>query len=128
MVLDTHIWFWFNDGDPRLPREVGKRITALGQNCLLSSVSIWEAMLLLEKGRLRSPYSPRETITRWLEGNPFTIVPVDTEIAIHSRLLAFGHEDPADRFIGATAFVRGVPLATVDRSLVRLSWLDTLSE
>ena len=47
-------------------------------------------------------------------------------MAIAARTLTFNHEDPADRFIGATAHVLGVPLATADPKLHNLPWLKTI--
>lgn len=78
-------------------------------------------MLLLERGRLRSGSSPEETVKEWLARYPLEVVPIDAEIAILSRTLPFEHEDPADRFIAATAFSRGVPLATSDARLLSLT-------
>jgi len=55
------------------------------------------------------------------------VIPIDTDIAILSRTLEFSHSDPADRYIAATAFKCGVPLATVDPRLQELTWLKTRS-
>jgi PIN domain nuclease of toxin-antitoxin system len=41
-----------------------------------------------------------------------------TDIAIASRRLALSHEDPADRFIAATAQVLGLTLVTADARLI----------
>jgi PIN domain nuclease of toxin-antitoxin system len=123
IAIDTHVWVWFLLGDPRLNPDIAGQISAETQ---LSSVCLWEAMMLLEKGRLESPFSPSETIRRWLEAAPMRIVPVDGEIAILSRTLQFEHEDPADRFIAASAFRQGAPLATADARLLRLNWLSAV--
>jgi len=121
IALDTHIWIWFHIGDPRLPEEVAK---AIRQDTVLSAISVWEVMMLFERGRLASQFSPDETVRRWLEVAPLRVVPVDIEIAVLARTLRFQHDDPADRFIAATAYRAKVPLATNDAKLRSLSWLS----
>jgi PIN domain nuclease of toxin-antitoxin system len=48
-------------------------------------------------------------------------------IAILSREIALPHQDPADRFISATAIYYGLTLATVDANFTGNSALQTLS-
>lgn len=67
-----------------------------------------------------------ETCRQWLSVNRIRVVPIDSEIALKSRILPFGHDDPADRFIGATAFCLQCPLATVDTKLAGLPFLTTI--
>lgn len=123
IVLDTHIWVWFQTGDERLPQSISREI---GRDSILSAASLWEVMLLLDKGRLSSALSPEETVRQWLLAAPMRVVPVDEEIVILSRTLEFRHDDPADRFIAATAFRCRAPLATLDAKLQGLSWLSAL--
>lgn len=127
MVLDSQMWIWFHQGNPRLPVSVASEIRRLGESVALSVVTLWEVALAIEKGRVASPFAPDITIRRWLSQVPMTVVPLDMEIALLSRTLAFAHEDPADRFIAATAHRLGVPLATSDARLIALPWLKTVS-
>jgi PIN domain nuclease of toxin-antitoxin system len=48
-------------------------------------------------------------------------------IAILSRHIVLPHQDPADRFIVATAIYYGLQLATVDGNLTGNSAVQTLS-
>lgn len=124
IAIDTSVWVWFHVGDSRLTASVAREI---GPDTVLSAVSVWEVMLLLEKGRLASPFSARVTVTKWIEAAPLRIVPVDAEIAMLARTLGFAHEDPADRFIAATSHREGLGLATSDARLLTLPWLATVS-
>ncbi len=126
MLLDTQMWIWLNLNDPKLPVEVSHAVSRLQSRVMLSSISVWEAMLLIEKERVKSIMSPEGTVRFWLENYPFEIVAPSTEIVILSRTLDFTHQDPADRFIAATAIYHKVPLATADHSLRKLQWLDVL--
>jgi len=124
IVLDTHIWVWFHNGNNRLSPAVASQICS---DTVISVASVWEVILLIEKGRLQSTMSPDNTVRRWLEVAPMRVAPIDTEIVTLSRSLQFNHDDPADRFIAATAFHFSAPLATVDARLSGLPWLKTIS-
>lgn len=93
----------------------------------ISAVSVWELALLYEKGRLSSSLSTEAAVRYALGRYPLKVIPIDAEIALLSRTLPFRHEDPADRFIAATAHRLGVPLATSDARLLTLPWLETLA-
>ena len=121
------MWIWFHQANPRLPQAVSEEIRRLRHRTVLSAVSVWEVALAIEKGRIESVDGPEETVRMWLSRVPMTVVPLDLEIALLSRSLPFEHEDPADRFIAATAHRLGVPLATSDARLVALPWLKTIS-
>lgn len=53
--------------------------------------------------------------------------PLNHQIAILSRQINLSHQDPADRFIAATALHYQLQLATVDARLTEVDWLQTLS-
>jgi PIN domain nuclease of toxin-antitoxin system len=53
-------------------------------------------------------------------------VPLNAEVAIRSRELDLPHQDPADRFLPATALIYGLEMATSDRALLSAEWLPTL--
>ena len=122
IVLDTHMWIWFNTADPRLPAQVVDRTP----ECVLSVVSVWELMILVQKGRVQTSHEPALTPDRWLERYPFKLLELDYRSVLLSRTLPFSHDDPADRFIAATAFSHGAALATNDARLRALPWLTTL--
>jgi PIN domain nuclease of toxin-antitoxin system len=127
MVLDTHTWVWFHRGDSRLTVATVDAIKMNGPRTTLSAATVWELALLIEKGRIDTGMSPAETVSAWLGRTPMRVIPIDAEIALLSRSLPFQHEDPADRFIAATAHRLGAPLATSDARLLSLPWLKTVS-
>ena len=124
ILLDTHQWIWLNNGNPRLLASIPARLASEGG--AISAVSAWELAMLYEKGRLASNGPIETAVRRALASYPLAVVPVDAEIALLSRTLAFEHEDPADRFIAATAYRLGATLATSDARLLGLPWLKTL--
>ena len=126
ILLDTHIWIWFNLEPRRLPHELVQLLDLEDTELAISAVSVWEIVLGVQRGRIASPISAEATARAWLEASPIEVVPIEKEIAILSRTLAFEHEDPADRFIGATAFHLDCLLATVDTRLSGLPWLKVM--
>ena len=90
----------------------------------ISAITLWEAHLLMERKRIVAVATPESTIDSWLRTYPVSVAPVTAEIAVLSRSLRFDHEDPADRFIAATAHALGMPLATADAHLCNLPWLQ----
>jgi PIN domain nuclease of toxin-antitoxin system len=124
ILQDTQQWVWLNDGNPRLIPSLPSYLATEGG--AISAVSVWEVAMLFEKGRLRTSLSVETKIRDMLGRYPLTVVPLDMEIALLSRTLPFDHEDPADRFIAATAHRLGVPLATSDGRFLNLGWLKTL--
>ena len=79
-----------------------------------------------ERGRIKTELPPVETARAMIVATGAVVFPVDTEIAVLARTLEFIHSDPADRFIAATAYQLGCPLATVDDKLIDLPWLKIL--
>jgi PIN domain nuclease of toxin-antitoxin system len=93
----------------------------------ISTVTIWEVMTAIQKGRVNVSGTPEVTLRRWLAANPVQLLPLDAEIAFLSRTLEFTHSDPADRFIAATTIRAGATLATTDGYLLTLPWLSCLA-
>jgi PIN domain nuclease of toxin-antitoxin system len=84
----------------------------------LSPVSIWEALLLAEKGRVDLAPDPWWWIRSALATRAIREFPVTHQVALRSRSIRLPHDDPADRFIAATAMVHGLTLVTADRTLL----------
>ncbi len=80
--------------------------------------------MLAEKGRIEvKGDSPATVLMDLMRSCGFTSVPLTNEIAVLSRTLAFQHDDPADRFIAATAYALQGELATSDERLRNLPWI-----
>jgi PIN domain nuclease of toxin-antitoxin system len=127
LLLDTHIWIWYLLGNPRLSETLQKAISEGTNEPWLSPISIWETLLLAEKGRLILEPTPTQWVQNSLQIFDTKEAPLSNEIAILSRQLELAHQDPADRFIAATAVHYGLTLATVDGNLTAASCLKTLS-
>lgn len=127
ILLDTHIWIWYLLGDERLPRNIVSLMTDESNELWLSSISVWETLILGQKGRIEFKTNPITWIESHLQLLNLKEATLTNKIAILSRQLVMAHEDPADRFIVATAIHHNLTLATIDRRLIQLEWLDTVS-
>lgn len=121
MLLDTHALVWAVSQD----RRMGRRTRAtLDQNwargaIAVSAISFWEIALLAERGRLRLPTAVDEYRTALLNAGMLE-VGLDGTTAIRAVDLHGLPDDPADRFIVATALTHDAVLVTGDERL--LAW------
>ncbi|MEM6399636.1 MAG: PIN domain-containing protein [Cyanobacteria bacterium P01_D01_bin.116] len=127
LLLDTHIWLWYLLGNERLSTNLQTVIAEETTELWLSPISIWETLILAEKGRISLQPDAVTWIDLALQTLEIIEAPLVNQIAILSRQIQLPHQDPADRFIAATAVHYNLILATVDSNLTGVSWLQTLS-
>ena len=120
-LLDTHIWIWWMLEDPRLPKARREALDSLPSNHrpFLADISLWEASLLLSKGRLVIEQDPESWLLLAASPAVVQLCPISPGIAAEmGRLPEEFHQDPADRLIVATARNKHLPLATMDRKII----------
>ncbi len=118
-VLDTHVWMWWADEDPRLSDDARGEIEA-SDEVAVSAISVWELATLERLGRLRLLPDLRLWIRRALALPHTSPRPVTPEIALVAGMLPPPFPgDPADRVIYATALTEGARLVTADRRIAR---------
>lgn len=118
LLLDTHIWLWALGESHRLTPTVIAALTSPDNELWLSPISVWEALLLAERGRITITGSPVEWVEQMVRKLPRREAPLTHDIAIASRSFAWSHQDPADRFLAATARVLELTLVTADARLI----------
>ena len=122
LLLDTHIWLWFAEGNStRLPpASVRKLDDARKEDGLLvSAISVWEIGVLHARGRVQLSAPLRDWVNNALAPAGISLLPLDAAIASESTLLpGEPHGDPADRFLIAAARTKGVILATHDERII----------
>ncbi len=126
-LLDTHIWLWLALEPQLLRRDVADSLADPDNELWLSPVSVWEVLLLAEKGRITIGNDPHTWVRKALEGQLIREARLSYEVAMESRRLDLPHQDPADRFIAATALVHGLTLITSDQHLIACKAVRTLS-
>jgi PIN domain nuclease of toxin-antitoxin system len=125
LLLDTHIWIWGVLEPERLRPRIQKELNDPDNERWLSPISTWEVLTLTAKKRLQLQRDTAEWIRQ--STAPFREAPLTHEIALAARQLPFAHQDPADRFLAATAKVLGLTLVTADVNLLGLGDIATLA-
>lgn len=118
LLLDTHIWLWSLLEPERLVPQVRAALQSPGNELWLSPISIWEALILVERGRLAVNADAITWVEDMVRALPRREAAVTHEVAIESRRVNLPHQDPADRFLAATAAVYQLTLVTADERLL----------
>ena len=114
--------------DPdRLPHRVIHELRDDENELWFSSISVWEILLLSEKNRIILHGDRIKAVRDIFLRVPFREAPLNREVAIQSRLVALPHQDPADRFLVATALVYDLTLVTADKRIIDAEAVQVLS-
>jgi PIN domain nuclease of toxin-antitoxin system len=124
LLLDTHIWIWLVESPNHLGTHARKELANTANELWLSPVSTWEVLMLHRKKRLFLPANPADWLPQALAGIQ-QHAPLTHEIVLAADKLSF-HQDPADRFIAATALVHDLTLVTADQHLLGLGSIRTM--
>ena len=127
LLLDTHIWLWSALEPARLSKRVSRALDDPKNELWLSPMSVWETLVLARKARVALDPSPEQWVRRALRELPVHEAHLNHEVAIRSEAIKLGHDDPADRFLVATALVHDLTLVTADRRLLRGRHVPTLA-
>ena len=118
LLLDTHVLLWALLEPERLSTNAAKSLEDRENEIWVSPISLWECLILAEKGRVTLEPNPE----KWVRGMMRKLLPreapITSEVAIRSRTVEVDHGDPADRFLAATAAVFDLTLLTADNILL----------
>jgi PIN domain nuclease of toxin-antitoxin system len=121
ILLDTHVLVWAVSDNRKLGRKARALIDqfwALGK-VAVPAIAFWEVGLLHARRRLQLPSSVRAWRDAVIAAGAIEL-PLDGNVAVRALDLSGLHDDPADRFIVATALVHEAALVTADERL--LDW------
>ena len=114
LLLDTHVWLWWQSGDTRLGQET-RALLQRASEVRFSAASVWEMAIKSSIGKLRLP--PNADIAAELAHAGFRALPVKIVHAEAVRHLPLLHRDPFDRLLVAQAQLEGLTLVTGDVAL-----------
>lgn len=123
LLLDTCAMIWMGEDAPVAPAAVAAMDKAGidGTSVLVSPISAWERAMLVAKGRIRSPLSPKAWFDRILSIGGLKLAPLSPDILADASFLPEPlHRDPADRIIIATA--RALDLTIITRDTLILDY------
>lgn len=113
LLLDTHIFLWWDVGDTRLGAAARTTIADPGNRVFVSAASIWEIAIKSARGKLTFAGSPTAAITAngFL---PLAISPLHAEAA---GALSWSHGDPFDRMLVAQSVAQSLVLVHADAAI-----------
>lgn len=117
LLLDTHIFLWYVQGSNRLTLALRQMITDPDNDVYLSVVSLWEAIIKYQTGKLPLPQPPEIYIPILREQQGIFSLSVDEASVAQVAQLPPLHRDPFDRLLIGQAIEHGLTLVTVDASI-----------
>ena len=127
LLLDTHIWVWSLLDPSRLSRRVRAELESPDNELWLSPISTWEVLVLIEKGRLEVDKDAVQRVAEVPRAAALREAALTHDVAVESRVIDLPHQDPADRFLAATARVYDLTLVTADERLLGSRRISTLA-
>ncbi|MBC6477118.1 MAG: type II toxin-antitoxin system VapC family toxin [Hormoscilla sp. GM7CHS1pb] len=136
LLLDTHIFLWFITNDNRLADKYYDAISNLDNEIYLSVVSVWEAMIKYQLGKLPLPESPDIYFPKQRENHLIYSLAIDeSTITQLAKLPAASsacscpeglgtlqtpplHRDPFDRLLLCQCLQHDLIMITEDRAIL----------
>ncbi len=113
LLLDTHAFIWYLEGDAQLPGQLRQRLDAHAERVFISLVSFWEIAIKSSLGKLPLKHTFPDLRLLARVNNLVMLVPLfeDTQavLALHHH-----HRDPFDRMLVAQAMTHGLTIVTKD--------------
>jgi PIN domain nuclease of toxin-antitoxin system len=111
VLIDTHVALWALGEPHRLSTAERAVLVDTGIERCLSPVSVWEAAIKREKGKLRAPRGLAAALAA-----EFRLLDLDASLLEMAAELPPHHSDPFDRVLIAHAVRDGMPIMTRDRA------------
>ena len=128
ILLDTHVVIWLALEPGRISKRARAAIQETrqrGEGLAVSDITLLEIATIENKGRIKLNAS-LEAFLAEIEAR-FIVLPITGRICVSALALPAAYpRDPADRVIGATALVEGLPLITADDGIRRSKSLKTI--
>lgn len=113
LLLDTHVFLWWDRQDPALRGQAQAIIADPDNRIFVSAASVWEITVKRRRGKLEFHGSPINAIS----ANGFNELPILGADAESAGDLSWGHNDPFDRLLVAQAMRLTITLVTADRAI-----------
>lgn len=119
ILMDTHAFLWFIEGDNNLSDAACSLIENNQYQKRLSIASLWEMSIKASLNRLELKTTFPNLIQNYVYGNGFDILSINAEHLEQLKRLPFHHKDPFDRLIIAQSLTENIPILTKDELFKR---------
>ena len=125
VLLDTHAFLWWLDGDRKLSLRARKTIQT-STEVFVSAATAWEICTKARLGKLPGAEAVAQDVLACVVDQSFLPLDITVRHAEAAGRLAGEHRDPFDRMLVVQALAEGLALVSNDRALdtfgVRRLW------
>ncbi len=117
LLLDTHTFLWFIDGNPKLSPSARRLIEDVANTSYVSIASLWEIAVKASLGKLHLGQPFDILIPQQLKLNGFIVLGITVAHTAQVAALPFprdNHRDPFDRLLIAQALNEHMPIVSRD--------------
>lgn len=121
LLLDTHIFLWFVNDDPRLSDYLKDLIENKNNFSFLSVASLWEMSIKYNLGKLKLIPSYEKFVEKEVEQSSIILLNISSQHLKINASLPFHHRDPFDRMIISQSVAENISIVTVDSAFTQYS-------
>jgi PIN domain nuclease of toxin-antitoxin system len=114
LLLDTHAFLWFIEGNQNLSLTAQNAIKSPTNQRYLSIASLWEIAIKVSIGKLEIGMPLTELVNREVYGNAIEMLEIHSHHLDTLAGLPFHHKDPFDRLIIAQGLTENIAIITKD--------------
>ena len=117
LLLDTHVFLWWIEGNTRLSTKAGTLIADPDCDVFVSVATVWEIAIRAALGQLEMPVDLGGFLRRELAENGFESLPITFKHAVAVRDLPRRHQDPFDRLLICQSRAEKMTLVSSDPAI-----------
>ncbi len=125
LLLDTHAFIWFINGDNDLPKQIISKIIDINNKCYVSVASLWEIAIKISLGKLTIK-EDFNNLFDFINDNEMEILPISMLHLQKLLKLKYYHRDPFDRIIISQGISENFQIVTNDKNFedynVKIIW------
>ena len=114
LLLDTHTFLWFCQGDPSLSPNAKALIEDSANRKLVSIATCWEIAIKAGLKKLHLGESSVTYLPAALAQTGFELLPISLAHSTAVESLPLHHRDPFDRLLIAQCFLEDLPIVSID--------------
>lgn len=115
LLIDTHTFLWWIDGDRELSRQARRLIEDATTDVIVSAATAWEIATKARLGKLPQALPIARRIPEVIAEQGFMSLAITMEHSQRAGWLPGPHKDPFDRMLAAQAQALDIPIASNDR-------------
>jgi len=114
LLLDTCVFLWLMMDSKKISPTLREVLANPSNRRYLSSVSVWEAVVKWQNGKLHLPRVPTEFFRETKTKGRVRPLPLEDEAVLQLPKLPKLHNDPFDRMLICQAIENGMTIVTPD--------------